>query len=88
MMNLVLLQNRPNPFVNSTEISFSLPIQDQYTLNIFDLNGKLVYETSGSANKGENTVVVEKSSLNVSGILYYTLSTEKYTATRKMVVIK
>jgi hypothetical protein len=83
-----LLQNRPNPFANSTEISFSLPTQAHYTFDVYDLAGKLIYKTSGFADKGENTIVVDKSNLNVAGVLYYTLSTDKYTATRKMIVIK
>jgi len=83
-----LFQNRPNPFSNSTQINFSTSKDGSYTLSIYNLSGKLVYSTSGNAQKGLNSVKIEKSTLNVSGVLYYTLSTENNTATRKMVVIK
>lgn len=83
-----LLQNRPNPFSHSTEIKFNLPNESQFSLDIYDFNGRLVYNTTGNAQKGMNSLQIEKSNLDVSGVLYYTLSTKNYTATRKMVVIK
>jgi len=84
----VLLQNTPNPFSNSTVIRFSNPDESTYELNVFDLNGKLVYKTNGFAQKGMNSIKIDKSNLNVSGVLYYTVSTDTNTATKKMVMLK
>ena len=86
--NFVLMQNTPNPFSNSTVIRFSNPNESTYELNVFDLNGKLVYKTFGNAQKGLNSITIDKSKLSVSGILYYTVSTDINTATKKMVVLK
>ena len=83
-----LWQNNPNPFTYDTEIAFNTDNADKYTLSIYDLNGKLILEKTGSAQKGFNKVDISKSDLNTTGILYYTLSTSDYTATRKMVVLK
>ncbi len=84
----VLLQNTPNPFSNSTIIRFNNPVESSFELNIFDLNGRLVFKTSGFAQRGMNTVDINKTNLNVSGVLYYTVSTDTNTATKKMVVLK
>ena len=86
--DFVLMQNTPNPFSNSTVIKFSNPNETTYELNVFDLTGKLVYKTFGHAQKGLNSITIDKSKLNVSGVLYYTVSTDVNTATKKMVVLK
>ena len=83
-----LMQNRPNPFANSTEIIFNMPENSDYELNVYDITGKLVFKTSGSAEKGLNSIDINKTEINTTGVLYYTLKAGKYSATKKMVVIK
>ncbi len=81
-----LFQNRPNPFDNSTTISFNLPEAQSAKLTVYDLNGKVVYAIDGNYNKGYNEVQLQAASLmGVSGILYYDLKTEGATAVKKMV---
>ncbi len=59
------LTSRPNPFSNSTVISFNLPEQMPVTLNIFDISGRLV-ETlvDGTLSAGTNTVTWDGSVAN------------------------
>ena len=83
-----LMQNRPNPFANSTEIAFNMPDNSDYELNVYDITGKLVFKTSGIAQKGWNSININKSEINTTGVLYYTLKAGQYSATKKMVVIK
>ena len=83
-----LFQNRPNPFSLTTSIGFMLPQDTDATINIYDVTGKLVKAYSGSFAKGLNTISVEKSDLNTTGVLYYTLDTEEFISTRQMVLIK
>lgn len=83
-----LFQNTPNPFNNSTQISFYLPNAADATITIFDISGKLVWTSQGSFNEGLNKVDVNGSELMSSGLMYYTLQTDKYTATRKMIMLK
>ncbi len=84
----VLYQNTPNPFSVYTDINFNLPENSDITMSIYDLTGKVVKVIRGQYEKGMNTIRIKKSDLNVSGVLYYRLETEGYTATRKMVIIK
>ena len=83
-----LFQNTPNPFSETTSIGFMLPIDTEATISIYDVTGKLVKEYSGSFAKGLNTIDVDKAQLNAAGVLYYTLDTEEFTSTRRMVLIK
>ena len=82
-----LYQNRPNPFRESTVIGFVLPESTAATLTIYDVTGKVLKFIEGDYAKGYNEVSVLKSQLNATGVLYYQLDSEIFTATRKMVVI-
>ncbi len=83
-----LFQNTPNPFAETTTIGFMLPIDAEATINIFDVTGKLLKGYSGSFTQGLNTIVVNKNELNTTGVLYYTLDTQGFTSTRRMVLLK
>jgi hypothetical protein len=48
----------------------------------------LVYQQKGQFPQGHNTVVLDRSLLNTSGVLYYKLETETASATRKMIQAK
>jgi hypothetical protein len=90
--NYALMQNVPNPFEGSTQIVFILPIAEQATLSIYDIHGKLVWETEGQYAAG--THVVRWDALGTDGVrlsdgtYYYRLRTPNYSATRKMVLIR
>ena len=83
-----LFQNTPNPFAQTTTIGFMLPQDAEATINIFDVTGKLIKGYSGSFTKGLNSIVVNKNDLNTTGVLYYTLDTQGFTSTRRMVLLK
>ena len=83
-----LYQNTPNPFSEFTDINFFLTENSKGVLTINDLSGKVVMAREGDFTKGLNTIRVNKSELNASGVLYYRLETEGNTATRKMILIK
>ncbi|WP_421800250.1 T9SS type A sorting domain-containing protein [Haliscomenobacter sp.] len=82
-----LKQNTPNPFSDETLIGFTLPKATKATLSIRDVKGALVYKVEGNYAKGNNQVTLKKSQLGASGVLYYTLETTDFTATKKMVIL-
>lgn len=83
----VLNQNTPNPFSQTTEISFELPETTYGSLSIVDVTGKVVKVINRDFNKGLNTVMINRNDLNSAGIFYYTVKAGEYTATKKMVLI-
>ena len=86
-LSYALLQNVPNPFGTATAISFNLPVSEQATLSIFDMHGRLIFETSQQYAAGYHTVNFEANGL-ADGTYYYKLLTPNYAAVRKMVLIK
>ena len=83
-----LLQNKPNPFANETMIEFHLPEMTDASLTIFDIAGRVVWTQTKSYKSGVHQVIIDKASLGATGIFYYQLSTSKYSATRKMIVLQ
>ena len=85
---ITLHQNYPNPFNPETEISFSLPKEEQVTLSVFNSDGQLVKElVTGKMSVGYHSVNFNAENLN-SGIYFYTLETGGTKLSKKMLLIK
>lgn len=83
-----LYQNVPNPFREETMISFYLPQAGETTLRIHDASGRVIRLIRGEFAQGHNQVLLKRSELAETGILYYTLTAGEHTATRKMILIE
>jgi len=83
-----LYQNTPNPFTEETTIEFYLPSASDATLSVHDVTGKLIHSNSGSFDKGNNFIKVNTSEMTSTGVMYYTISSDTFTATKRMVVLK
>ncbi len=82
-----VIANVPNPFANNTEILFTLPIEGNVNLKVYNMLGKEVYNTSVAGNTGDNRIPVSAEKLT-SGIYLYTLTYNNTTITKKMIVDK
>jgi len=85
---LRLLQTKPNPFSDTTNIGFYLPAPGNATVSIIDLSGKLIYKYEGEFHKGFNELGINSHDIKASGLLYYQLDTEFGSETKKMLLIK
>jgi hypothetical protein len=83
-----LHQNQPNPFASETVIGFTLPKAMDASITIYDVTGKVLKYIEVAGDQGYNQVPVRSGDLSASGVLYYQLDTEDFTATKRMVVIK
>ncbi len=80
-----LYQNKPNPFSGETNIGFHLPTEKSVTLSIFDAAGRLVFEQKRDFGKGKNEWLLPANSLPQHGVFSYRVSTDDWSATKKMV---
>jgi photosystem II stability/assembly factor-like uncharacterized protein len=84
-----LYQNYPNPFNPSTNIRYQIRKNTFVSLKVFDLLGR---EVAALVNENLRPGIYETpftAPENISsGIYFYNLSTEDYTETRKMVLLK
>lgn len=80
-------QNYPNPFSSYTEIEYRLETSSEVSIEIYDLTGKMVRKDHlGFMSAGNNQIRLDAEGLQ-AGIYYYTLRSDKYSSTKKMVVV-
>jgi hypothetical protein len=83
-----LSQNYPNPFNPTTNIKFSIPINGNVSLKIYDILGieKAVY-MEGYLKAGSYNAEIDASSW-ASGVYYYQLTSSDFSETKRMILIK
>jgi hypothetical protein len=87
-VGFILEQNYPNPFNPSTKIGFNLPSREFVTLKIYNALGREVaIVLNESLEGGYHEITFDASKLN-SGVYFYSISTDKFTSTRKMILLK
>ena len=82
-----MISNAPNPFKDLTTISFELAEKGEVVLKVVDLNGRTVLEKRTVGTSGLNEITINGTALNETGIYYYQIQTEQYTATKKLVFV-
>jgi len=83
-----LSQNYPNPFNPSTTIKFGLPEQTFVQLDVYNLLGeKVATLVNGELNAGTHFVEFNAEELS-SGTYIYTLKTDKFSSSKKLLLVK
>lgn len=83
-----LFSNAPNPFYQKTSIHFYLPISMEAAISIVDIEGKEVFRKKGRHQAGHHFLQLRATDLNGSGMYFYSLTTENYKRTEKMILLK
>ncbi len=78
----------PNPFNNSTVISFSLPEQSQVKINIFNIAGQEVTTLVNSEMQPGLHKVRWNADEVPSGVYFYAIETKNSVETRKLILLK
>lgn len=85
---LIVKQNRPNPFSSSTDIRYFVPYDDNVTLQIWDASGRLIHESDHEVGRGWHDIQIEKSLLGESGVYNYRLVGASGSGTHRMLIIE
>jgi len=81
-------ENYPNPFNPVTRFSYELPQKARVRINIYNINGQVVATlVDGLKTAGSYTVKFDAGHL-ASGIYMYTLQTDDFVGTRKMLLLR
>jgi hypothetical protein len=81
-------QNYPNPFNPTTIITYSLPVSSTVNIEVHNVIGELIATVVNEIQEaGSYKVDVNAAGLS-SGVYYYTLKANNFTATKIMVVLK
>ena len=86
--DLVVGQNRPNPFSGHTIIPFEISKATGVELTVTDALGRLVYTTRIDATEGYNEFELNASDLGVKGLVFYTIETTNNKQTNRMIIVE
>ena len=78
----------PNPFNPVTNINFSLPIEAQVSLTIYNLQGReIVSLIDGNMDAGYHSVLWNADN-NASGVYFVKMIADSYISTQKLMLVK
>ncbi|MBK8552248.1 MAG: SBBP repeat-containing protein [Ignavibacteria bacterium] len=84
-----LSQNYPNPFNPVTKINYELRVTNYVTLTVFDaLSKEVAALVNEKQNAGKYSVEFDGSNLLPSGIYFYRLTTDGFSDTKRMILLK
>ena len=93
-----LLANYPNPFNPETWIPYQLAESAEVTLTIYDINGEMIrrlavgHQVAGMYRSRSRAAYWDGRNqlgeLVASGLYFYTLTADEFTATRRMLILK
>ena len=81
-------QNFPNPFLNTTQIPFSVPAAMEVVLLVHDSYGSLVKEVRQDFSVGFHQFEFDGTALGARGVYYYTIHAGEEMVTKRMVIIQ
>lgn len=84
----VLEQNYPNPFNPSTSIKYSLPQAGNVKLSVYDGTGREIETLINKWQTAGNYTIKFNASRFSSGIYFYRLSTNGFSYTKKLILLK
>jgi N-acetyl-anhydromuramyl-L-alanine amidase AmpD len=85
---IVLEQNFPNPFNPATVIQFSSPFSGVITLEIYDILGRKITTLLNEFKQAGTYRITADLKDFPSGVYYYTLKSNNFSSTKKMVLVK
>ncbi len=83
-----LYQIEPNPFKDQTMIRFELAEEGAVVFTVTDVAGKTLKVENTIRAKGMNLLPLDADDLGVTGVLFYTIESGEFTATRKMIIVR
>jgi len=83
-----LSQNYPNPFNPSTTINFDIPTDGNVSLKLYDMSGKEVATLLNEVRSAGYYSVNFNASQLTSGVYFYTIAADNFSATKKMLLVK
>jgi subtilisin-like proprotein convertase family protein len=86
--NFVLYQNYPNPFNPVTVIKYSIPKTSHVSLVIYDLLGREVTSLVNEYKQAGTYEVRWNASSFANGVYIYRLSSDGFTSSKKMILLK
>ncbi len=81
----MILYNNPNPFTGMTTIHFNVDTSEELVLEIFDVNGRVIFKEEKFYDSGIHYVNIDTKICSYSGLYFYQLSSGNKQITKRMI---
>jgi hypothetical protein len=78
----------PNPFNGAVSISFNAPVSNPYTIHIYDIVGRTIFQRAGISHSGLNTLTWQAPADLASGVLFYVIDIDQRRLDGKISLLK
>lgn len=85
---LVSASNYPNPFSESTKLTYTIQYDTEVRLNVFAMDGRMVYKSETSKLAGTHQFVINKNQLDGAGVYVYKIQTSNNSIESRMILMK
>jgi len=82
---LVLAQNTPNPWSETTVIKANIPLNGEVSFRIFDLHNRMIYQETRVVDRGTQLFTIDQNNITESGVYFFEVEIEGLTARQKMI---
>jgi hypothetical protein len=84
----LLKQNYPNPFNPSTRLEYEIPQKSNVKIVVYNILGEIIKEIHNDGQAaGSYSLSLNFENIS-SGIYFYSLITEDYSETKKMIILR
>jgi subtilisin-like proprotein convertase family protein len=83
-----LFQNYPNPFNNTTRISYDVPKSTLLSITVYDISGKEVAQLVNKVHEAGSYNINYNTGNLSSGVYFYSIKSDAYNKTQKMILLK
>ncbi|MFT6336346.1 MAG: putative repeat protein (TIGR01451 family) [Halioglobus sp.] len=88
IVSFSVAQNSPNPWSIFTQVDVTMTVASKVTMKVFDITGRLVYNSTELLRAGKNTIQLDNEKVNGAGVYFYEISTNTQSAQYKMIKLK
>ena len=88
IVSFSVAQNSPNPWSIFTQVDVTVTVASKVTMKVFDVTGRLVYNSTELLREGKNTIQLDNEKVNGAGVYFYEISTDTQSAQYKMIKLK
>ena len=83
--NVSNLSTAPNPFTNSTEITFNAPLNASIILKVRNILGKTVFKKIYTVKSGKNNITFYKKDI-ATGIYIYSIQNQNKIISKRFII--
>lgn len=84
---VMLQQNTPNPWSERSVITYSIPVDGDVVLTMYDVAGRQIYKSTQYLTAGTHSQRISKQELGATGVIYYRLEAAGASITKKMILM-